>query len=104
MEGPIVGFLLSTTVGLGLTIVTFIVARKSGLAPVQERLVDTLQENAAALTSQVGLLKEQIEQETTRRQALEREVARLRAAVADLATENAELRRKVGLPTDRETA
>ncbi len=98
MEGPIVGFLLATTVGLGLTIATFLVARKSGLAPVQERLVDNLQDNVKALEDKVALLEEKLADETRRRILVEQQIVRMRNGMADLASENAELRRKLGMP------
>ncbi len=98
MEGPIVGFLLATTVGLGLTIATVLVARKSGLAPVQERLVDNLQDNVKALEDKVALLEEKLADETRRRILVEQQIVRMRNGMADLASENAELRRKLGLP------
>ncbi len=95
---PFLSFLVATTVGLGLTMVTFLVARRSGLNSVQAQLIDTLQDNAQALASRVDLLEEEVSVLTRQRSDLEATVKRLRDAVTDLAQENADLRRRLKLP------
>lgn len=95
--GPFIAFIFATTVGLGLSIATFFVARKAGLAPYQAQLIDTLQDNASALAERVQHLETEISRERADRIALQQEVTRLRDALADLATENAELRKKLGM-------
>ena len=98
MEGAIAGFLIATGCGLFLTFLTYLTARRSGLAPAQATLIDTLQDNAKALDEKVRLLEEQVARETAERIRLQTEVTRLRTAIADLAAENAELRRRLGMP------
>lgn len=95
--GPYLAFISATLIGLGLTGLTFLVARKAGLAPIQAQLIDTLQDNAQALTERVTQLETEVHRERTDRLALQAEVIRLREALADLATENAELRKKLGM-------
>lgn len=92
---PFGSLLAATTIGFGLSVVTLFVARRSGLAPVQASLIDTLQDNAAALTQRVSQLEAEVHRERTDREGLEVEVRRLRDALADLASENAELRRRL---------
>jgi chromosome segregation ATPase len=93
-----VSFLLAALVGFLLAGLTWLAARKSGLQPAQAALISTLQDNADALGEQVKILREQLAAEVEQRQALERKVARLREAVVDLASENAELRGRLGMP------
>ena len=92
---PFASLLAATTIGFGLSVVTLFVARRAGLAPVQASLIDTLQDNAAALTQRVSQLEAEVHRERTDRTALEVEVRRLRDALVDLAAENAELRRRL---------
>jgi chromosome segregation ATPase len=87
--------LAATTIGFGLSLATLVIARRSGMAPVQASLIDTLQDNAAALTQRVAQLEAEVHRERTDREGLEVEVRRLRDALADLAAENAELRRRL---------
>ena len=96
--GPFWGFLAATIVGLGLAVTSWAFARKAGLGSVQTSLITTLQDTSDALAQQVALLKAEVDRERTLRTQLEEQVSRLKAAVADLAYENAELRRRVGLP------
>ena len=91
-------FLVATMVGMLIAFLTWYAARKSGLQPVQAELIDTLQDNAVALTDKVKLVEEALDRERLTRQALERKVDRLEAVVLDLAAENADLRRKLGMP------
>ena len=98
---PFFAFLAATAIGLGMSIAAFIFARKSGLASIQSSLVLTLKDNAAALESRVDLLDDQVEKLQTQKIVLETTVERLRNAIADLAAENAELRRKLHLPASR---
>ena len=90
---PFGSFLLATVIGFGLSVVTLFVARRSGLAPVQTSLIATLQDNTAALTQRVSQLEAEVHLERTTREGLQVEVRRLREALADLAEENAILRR-----------
>ena len=95
--GPYAAFIFATTVGLGLSVATYFIARKAGLAPIQAQLIDTLQDNATALTTRVTQLETEVHRERTDRLALQAEVIRLRDALADLAAENADLRKKLGM-------
>ena len=95
--GPFAAFLVATLVGLGLSAITFLFARRSGLAPVQASLVRTLQDNAIALDARVKLLELDLDRERRQRLVLEETVERLRDTVADLAAENAALRRQLGM-------
>ena len=90
---PFASLFVATAIGFGLSLATFAVARRSGLAPVQASLIDTLQDNAAALTQRVSQLEAEVHLERTTREGLQVEVRRLREALADLAEENAILRR-----------
>lgn len=94
---PFLGFILATVVGLGISITTLFVVNKSGLASYQSTLVQTLQDNAAALKARVDILEVDIKNLHEVRNSLEIEIDRLRNAVSDLAIENAELRRQLGL-------
>lgn len=94
---PFLGFILATVVGLGISITTLFVVNKSGLASYQSTLVQTLQDNAAALKARVDILELDIKNLHEVRNSLEIEIDRLRNAVSDLAIENAELRRQLGL-------
>lgn len=95
---PFAAFIVATTIGLGLSLATFIVARKSGLSPVQDELIGTLKDNSSALTLRVAQLEEEVSRERARRIELEMTLTRLRDAVADLVAENADLRRRLKLP------
>ncbi len=101
---PFGAFLAATAVGLGLTGLTFVISRKAGLAPVQAALIDNLQDNVKALEDKVGLLEEKLSDETRRRILVEQQIVRMRNGMADLASENAELRRKLGMPSRAEPA
>ena len=98
MEAAGLNFLLATGAGLCLAGLTFWFARKSGLQPAQAALIDTLKENADALKDQVERLKEEIRVQRDRRISLERKVARLEKVVIELASQNADLRAKLGMP------
>lgn len=92
------GFVLATGMGLFIAFLTWWAARKSGLNPAQETLIDTLQDNAAALNEQVRLLRESLATEQRLRLDLDAKVRHLENVVVDLASENADLRRQLGLP------
>ena len=94
--GPFAAFLLATSIGLGLAVASLLLARRAGLAPVQAALIDTLQDNATALTTRVEQLEGEVGRERQQRVLLEQTVKRLRDTVSDLAAENAELKRKLG--------
>lgn len=103
LTSPIVSFLLAALMGLAMAALTFYFARKSGLVPAQERLISTLEANTKALTHQILLLREQLDEERSKRSELaekhEQLVARtdaLEGQLADLLVENSELRRKLG--------
>jgi hypothetical protein len=97
LEGPYISFILAALVGLFLAAGTFWFARKTGLQPAQTALIQTLQDNAAALSDQIKIVRQQLDSEIEKRASLERRVTILQQAVVDLAEENAELRRKLGL-------
>lgn len=93
----VASFLIPMAIGLALTIGSYLFARKAGLMPVQDQLVDTLKDNAAALADRVGLLKDELDAAEREVDALRNDIQRLRSALVDLAAENAELRRKFNL-------
>jgi septal ring factor EnvC (AmiA/AmiB activator) len=103
--GPFFAFLAATTIGLGMSVAAFYFARKSGLATIQANLVSTLKENAEALADKVELqaqaiedLKAQVAQMQTQKTLYEATIERLRNTIADIASENADLRRKLHMP------
>jgi len=91
-DGPFASFILASLIGFGLAIATLYLGKKSGLGNVQATLIDTLQDNAAALDQRVQLLEREIEIERKQRLHLEGVVSELRLTVSDLASENARLR------------
>src|SRR5512135_1119628 len=95
---PFGAFLLATAAGLGLTALTFAASRKAGLAPVQSALIDTLKDNVAAMEDKIERLEQQVAAADQRHVVMQQAMTRLREGMADLAAENAELRRKLGLP------
>jgi septal ring factor EnvC (AmiA/AmiB activator) len=95
---PFVSFFLATVIGLGISIATFLVARGSGLLPIQQELVDVLKDNTAALSLRVAQLEEEVQRLHAQRISLEEQLSRLRTAISDLASENAELRRQLRMP------
>lgn len=100
-ESQVAAFLIATTAGFILSIVSFFIARRSGLTPVQNTLVSTLQDTTKALTTRVEQLEQEVMSLREEREKLEATVKRLREAVADLAAENTELRRQLKMPTRR---
>ena len=92
---PFGAWLGAIVVGVTLSALTWALARRAGLAPMEARLVETLKDNAEALEDRVNHLEGALAREQTERRGLELEVRRLRDALADLATENAELRRSL---------
>lgn len=95
-------FLLAATVGLFLSYLTWRLTKKSGLVPAQDRLVTTLEANTKALTQQVSLLKEQLDEEKAKRADLSAKYDQLvirtdalEEQLADLLVENADLRKKL---------
>ena len=97
MEAASLGFILASASGLLLAAGTFWLARKSGLQPAQAALVQTLKENGDALEKQVGLLEREVATQRDYRVKLEQKVARLEAVVLELADENSDLRKKLGM-------
>jgi cell division protein FtsB len=95
---PYLSFFVAAIVGLGLAGLTWWFARKSGLQPAQAALIDTLKDNVDALEDRAKLLEDDLRVERAARQALDQELKRLKAVVIELVTENAELRRRAGLP------
>jgi hypothetical protein len=92
LDGPFASFILASLVGFVLAIGTLFLGKKSGLGNVQATLIDTLQDNAAALDKRVILLEREIELERQQRIHLEGVVSELRNTVTDLANENTRLR------------
>jgi cell division protein FtsB len=95
---PYFSFLIAGLVGLFLAGLTWWFARKSGLQPAQAALIDTLKDNVDALEDRAKLLEDQLNIERARTTELDQELKKLKAVVVDLVTENAELRRKAGMP------
>jgi septal ring factor EnvC (AmiA/AmiB activator) len=96
--GPFVAFLLTASAGVGLSIVSFLVARRAGLAPIQMSLIDTLQDNTSALALRVAQLETEVQHLSDQRALLEKTIIRLRQAVSDLAEQNSELRLQLKMP------
>ena len=94
---PYLGFIFATSVGVGLASASLLISRKAGLAPIQAQLIDTLQDNAAALTSRVSQLEADLDRERKRGDSLAATVKDLRDTVTDLAHENATLRKRLGM-------
>lgn len=99
---PYISFFLATFVGLVLALLTWWLARKSGLVPAQERLIETLESNTKALSQQVIILREQLEEERKKHDELSLKhdalVARtdaLEKHIANLSVENSNLRVKL---------
>ena len=90
---PFGAWLGAIVVGVTLSALTWAVARRAGLAPMESRLIETLKDNAEALEDRVAHLEGALARERDQRVGLEAEVQRLRDALADLAAENAALRR-----------
>ena len=90
---PFGAWLGAIVVGVTLSALTWAVARRAGLAPMESRLIETLKGNAEALEDRVAHLEGALARERDQRVGLEAEVQRLRDALADLASENAALRR-----------
>ena len=101
MDAAVTGFLLASLAGLFFAAGTFWLARKSGLQPAQQKLIETLKENGDALETQVTLLEREVATQRDRRVTLERKVARLEAVVLELADENSDLRKKLGMAPRR---
>lgn len=93
---PVIGFTIAALVGLGISYATFRFAKASGLTSVQGTLIDTLQDNARALSDRVKILEDQVAELTAIKVAHEKEIADLQDAVTDLAKENTELRKQAG--------
>jgi len=94
---PFLNFMLATVVAFGLSFGTFLMYRRLGLSPMEDKLISRLKDNAEALEVRVGQLEEQVSNEQTQRIALEAELKTLRNTVADLAIENTILRKKLGM-------
>ena len=92
---PMGAWLGAIVVGVALSALTWALARRAGLAPLESRLIETLKDNAEALEDRVAHLEGALARERTDRIGLEAEVQRLRDALADLAAENADLRRRL---------
>ena len=101
MENAILSFILAGGAGLFLAALTFWFARKSGLQPAQAALIDTLKDNADAMEDKIGLMKAEIATQRDRRILLEKKVARMEGVILSLADENADLRKKLGMPARR---
>ena len=94
---PFLNFMLATVVAFGLSFGTFLMYRRLGLSPMEDKLISRLKDNTEALEVRVGQLEEQVSNEQTQRIALEAELKKLRNTVADLAIENTILRKKLGM-------
>ena len=100
---PYLSVLLALAVGAIIAAVTLWFSRRSGLQPVQSELIDNLKDNTAALDRQVSMLREQLAVEIENRKLLERKVTGLQSAIADLAQENTQLRKQLGMPPREES-
>ena len=101
MDNALTSFVLAAIAGLVLAGGAFWLATKSGLQPAQAALIATLKDNADAMDDKVTLLETELATQKDRRMQLERKVARLEAIVLDLASENSELRKKLGMAPRR---
>jgi hypothetical protein len=98
MEGPLVAFALAALAGLLLSALSWWFARKAGLQPAQSSLISTLKDTTDAMADQLVLIRASLAAEIAQREALQHKVGLLEDAIVDLATENAKLRRRLGLP------
>ena len=101
MENAALSFVLAAVAGLFLAACSFWLARKSGLQPAQATLIETLKDNAEAMEDQIALLKTELATQKDRRIQLEKKVSRMEAIILELAQENSDLRKKVGMPARR---
>lgn len=90
---PYFGFLMASLIGLGMSLGTLYLARKSGLGDVQESLISTIQENSVALNERVNLLEKQLDEERKLTAELRGKVRTLEKTVISLAAENAQLKK-----------
>jgi uncharacterized membrane protein affecting hemolysin expression len=97
MEAAVTGFVLAAASGLVLAAATFWLARKSGLQPAQAALINTLKDNANAMEDKISRLTAELAEQKDRRILLEKKVARMEGVILGMATENAELRKKLGM-------
>ena len=93
--------LLATGIGLGMTALTYLLARKSGILPVQISLIKTLQDNGEAMAQKLTLLTEELGVQKDLRMKLEKRVGRLQAVLIEVIEENSDLRKRLGLPVKR---
>lgn len=103
VEGPYAAFVLTAIVGVVLAGLSWFVARRSGMLPLQAELVDTLQETVQALEKQKSLVQEERDKAVALAETHGAHVIRLNEAILDLVVENTELRRKAGLPPRHHT-
>jgi chromosome segregation ATPase len=102
-EGPLATFLLTAGVGLLLAFLSWLIARRSGLLPLQSELVDTLQDTVAALDRQLTDTKAELKAALAKLAAAQTDTMELSDALNQLARENAVLRRKFGQAPRRRT-
>jgi cell shape-determining protein MreC len=98
VEGTLISFVLAAMAGLILSVLTWYFARKSGLQPAQSQLVSTLKDTVDAQEDKITYLEESLATERKAREQLASKVQSLQSAIADLASENTELRKKLGMP------
>ena len=101
MEAAVTGFVLAAASGLVLAAATFWLARKSGLQPAQAALINTLKDNADAMEDKIARLTDELAAQRDRRILLEKKVSRMEGVILGMATENAELRKKLGMTARR---
>lgn len=94
---PYLGLLAAIAIGVGLSIGQLIFARRTGLAPYQGSLVQTLQSNVAALTTRVDQLEHDLKAERDMRLAAESRADELDDTVARQAREITRLRQRLGI-------
>jgi hypothetical protein len=99
MDNAVVAFVLAAIAGLVLAAGAFWLATKSGLQPAQAALIETLKGNGDALEDKVKILETELAMQKDRRIRLERKVARLERVVIGLASQNNDLRQKLGMPS-----
>lgn len=104
LEGPFATFTLTLVVGVILSFLSWLIARRSGLLPLQSNLVDTLQDTVEALEKQLSIAEADRDKAAMLAEERRLHVERLEDSIVGLVNENAALRRKTGAPPRRRTA
>lgn len=91
-------FLLATVVGSVVAGVSYLVARRAGLGPVQAEYVRNLEGNNRMLDQRLDEIEAALGRERATRAKLAKRVIRLERLVVTLSDENAGLRKRLNMP------